>query len=376
MHRMWIVRGRRRRFLAVGIMICLVVILGAALVQWLEYRELSKDTTIRSFPEALWWSIVTITTVGYGDRVPVTGWGMVAGSIMILFGFVLFSLFTGLIASELVEERMKGAKGLKPVTSRDHIVICGWNDTVYSMMRAFSERKIDAGIVLVMNKEPDFFAHLEAEYPRLMLQFIRGDYAQKDILTRANVRYAKQVIVIADANLPRDTADDRSIIVANTVRYISRDVLLTVQLLDMRYKSHLEQIGADNIIVFDELGGYLLANNAIQKHSAFFFTNLLRSSDNEVKIDRVPSSLIGKSCKDLQQYYREEFSHILIGIITEKQKLALTDIFSDEQGAVDAFIKQALELSQSKFPEQRYSLKINPPDDYQIRKEDLAILIT
>jgi voltage-gated potassium channel len=66
-------------------------------ILWAESR--TPDTNIRTASDALWWAYVTITTVGYGDRYPVTGWGRVVGVLLLSTGVGLFAVITGFIAN-------------------------------------------------------------------------------------------------------------------------------------------------------------------------------------------------------------------------------------------------------------------------------------
>lgn len=61
--------------------------------------ETSPDSNIRTAEDALWWSMTTITTVGYGDRFPVTNAGRIIASAMMLFGIGLFGSLSGVAAS-------------------------------------------------------------------------------------------------------------------------------------------------------------------------------------------------------------------------------------------------------------------------------------
>ncbi len=86
---------RRNRFgQTLGLAALLVVFAGATFAH-LEGR---------SFSDGLWWALVTITTVGYGDVVPATESGRIFGAFMIAFGVVLFSLVTANISAFLVGE--------------------------------------------------------------------------------------------------------------------------------------------------------------------------------------------------------------------------------------------------------------------------------
>lgn len=61
--------------------------------------EKAPNSNIHSAEDALWWSLVTITTVGYGDLYPVTALGRLIGAVLIIVGVALFGIFTGYIAS-------------------------------------------------------------------------------------------------------------------------------------------------------------------------------------------------------------------------------------------------------------------------------------
>ena len=62
----------------------------------------AKGANILNFPDALWWSVVTVTTVGYGDKYPVTTGGRVVATILMITGIGLLSVVTANIASYLV----------------------------------------------------------------------------------------------------------------------------------------------------------------------------------------------------------------------------------------------------------------------------------
>ena len=62
------------------------------------------------FPDygtAVWWAIVTLATVGYGDVVPHTGWGRVVGSAVIIVGVTFIAFLTAVVTSLFVEEEQK-----------------------------------------------------------------------------------------------------------------------------------------------------------------------------------------------------------------------------------------------------------------------------
>ncbi len=82
--------------------------LGAWLV--LLFEENAKHSNIHSYPDALWWAIVTVTTVGYGDRYPVTGGGRTVATVLMLVGIGLIGVLTATVASVFIKEHTDANK--------------------------------------------------------------------------------------------------------------------------------------------------------------------------------------------------------------------------------------------------------------------------
>ena len=82
--------------------------LGAWLV--LLFEEKAKGSNIHSYPDALWWAIVTVTTVGYGDRYPVSAGGRGVAVVLMLVGIGLIGVLTATVASVFVKEHTDANK--------------------------------------------------------------------------------------------------------------------------------------------------------------------------------------------------------------------------------------------------------------------------
>jgi voltage-gated potassium channel len=90
-----------------------LIIIAATVVASVEGGE---NASIKSFPDALWWAVVTITTVGYGDMVPVTAAGRAMGFILMLGGIAFFSGVTANLASYLIKGSESEKRALSQLT--------------------------------------------------------------------------------------------------------------------------------------------------------------------------------------------------------------------------------------------------------------------
>jgi voltage-gated potassium channel len=83
--------------------VAIIVFACAGLV--LSFEAHAKGTNIHGFSDALWWAIVTVTTVGYGDRFPVSAGGRGVAVVLMLVGIGLIGVLTATVASYFVEQK-------------------------------------------------------------------------------------------------------------------------------------------------------------------------------------------------------------------------------------------------------------------------------
>ena len=107
-------RGRRRLQSRVQLyalyLTILVVTFGAALV--LSVERPYPGSNIHTYPEAVWWAAVTVTTVGYGDYVPVSAVGRLIATLMLINGVIVISVITATIASRFVASPDEGERAV------------------------------------------------------------------------------------------------------------------------------------------------------------------------------------------------------------------------------------------------------------------------
>ncbi len=356
------------------ILFCLLVL--SSFLVWIFEDKGSAASTIGSFWDGIWWALVTVATVGYGDKVPITPYGRLVGMVLIGVGFTLLSVFTGLVASLFVEERMKGAKGLKQIRFHDHLVVCGWNKTAEFLLKALQERKqSELEICLLMNQAPEFFESIESRFPGLQLSFVRGELAHEEVLRRAGIPHAALVIIVPDQNADRQSADDRSIIIANAMHYLINREKIIVQLHNTENRSMLQRIGITNILIYDDIGGYILANSVLESHSLQFFSHLAKTGQERVIVCEIAPNFVGRSFGDFSDFMYKEHNRLALGLMTRVKELEIDSIFTDDTSAIDQFIRSTLGRSGSMLQEEKDDIRWKPARDYVIQDTDYAILL-
>ena len=96
----------KREELGVTAFLGSVLLLFASTFMYFTEHE-AQPTKFGSIPEAMWWGVVTLTTLGYGDIYPVTPLGKVLASVISIIGIGLFALPAGILAGGFAEELHK-----------------------------------------------------------------------------------------------------------------------------------------------------------------------------------------------------------------------------------------------------------------------------
>ena len=95
----------RSHKLAVITGVTVPLLLFTSAVSVLEAEQSAEGANITSFPDAFWWALVSVTTVGYGDKFPVTDEGRLIATVLLVVGMGLFGALTALLASWVMSEK-------------------------------------------------------------------------------------------------------------------------------------------------------------------------------------------------------------------------------------------------------------------------------
>lgn len=103
MHDIWqAARSKRAEFVIAGAIMFILLIISSSLMYFAEHE--AQPVAFSSIPAALWWGIMTLTTVGYGDVYPITTAGKLIASFFAALGIGFFALPSAILASALIEQ--------------------------------------------------------------------------------------------------------------------------------------------------------------------------------------------------------------------------------------------------------------------------------
>jgi len=371
---------RKERILKLLGATCAIILLGATSIFIADRYYATKGAA--GILDAVYWAVVTIATVGYGDVVPSSAVAKLLALFIILSGPALLSLLTASVASMLVEKKIREGEGLETIKDRDHLIICGWNENGEKVVDGIllQLKGTKPKIVLVNELDKEDIQSIQYQYKDCDIAFVRGNFVKEEVLARANLPRARAAIVLADLSGGRtmDKADERTIFGTMAIKSMASKVRTCAELIHGENREHLLRANVDEIIVRGESTGALLATGAVSPGLADSMKALLNNQDpNKLWRVPVPSRFAEKTFGELLPYFRDKFQALLVGVVREKENIKLEDLLSGDSNFIDDFIKKKFEESGKDFfgEKKDVSVLVNPPDDYLLNSNDWVIAI-
>lgn len=270
----------------------IVTLLGGVSIYLIEAGVNDQITTLL---DGVWWALVTVTTVGFGDIAPVSLLGRLIGAVVMVAGMFTLALFAGIVGSSLVSGMMTiREEQFRMSDYVNHIIVCGYDGSTHLMLDVL-RAELNLGetrVVLFDDRERP------REVPPEFL-WVRGDPVKESELDKVRLTQAAAVIVTGQRDASPQVADARTILVTFTVRsYLHRNrqqiearlhpLYMVVEILDSENIGHARMAGADEVLETQRVGYSMIAHAVGYHGTAAAMSRVLLSGSHNIYVGLIP----------------------------------------------------------------------------------------
>jgi voltage-gated potassium channel len=245
-----------------------------------------------SFTDIVYFTTITVTTVGYGDIVPVSTLARMLDALVVTpIRFTIWFLFLGTAYQLIFRQYMEGYLMAKLQGGlNQHLIVCGFGHTGMSTVKELLARGVKADQIVVIDQQEERVRLAGA----LGVAVFQADASQEAVLRDAIIDKAKAVIIAAGR-------DDSSALMLLTARHLNPTVRIIVSAKEEENVKLFKQGSADAIVSPATFGGYILAAAVDHGHMVHYLDDLLTAGGKVGLVERlVGPEEIGKTPADLK----------------------------------------------------------------------------
>jgi len=244
---------------------------------------------------SLYWTVITMATIGYGDVTPQTIAGKILAMMMAVTGIAIYTAFASIIVEHVTEKNIKRIQGLLAVKNRNHVVIVGWNEATKEALRELEANGFD--VVIVSERPVDH-------------ECVVGDVTDEETLKKAGVERAKFVVI--------STGDDsKNALATLTVRKINPDAVIVAEASKAENVDLLKFAGAKSVVLSMGFAGRLLASAVFEESVVAFFEDVSASYYSNDVFEISAKGFEDMSVLDAMLKLKREFNYLLVGIVRD-----------------------------------------------------------
>ena len=253
------------------------------------------ESMITSVPDGMWWAIVTLTTVGFGDLTPKTPLGRVVAGFVMVQGMFILALFAGIVGNTLLRAVLSiREEQFRMSNYTDHLVICGYHPSSRMLLdTVLREPGKEVGRQIVIFAQGDRPHDVSHEFT-----WVQGDPTKESELPKARLSHAGGIIIVGDRGVTPQAADATTILTVFTLRsYMAhhpetgqrrRPLYVVAEILDQENVQHARAAGADEVSETTRLGFSLLAHAIAEPGTAEVMGKLAAPEGQNLYVGRHP----------------------------------------------------------------------------------------
>lgn len=235
--------------------------------------------------DALYMTVITITTVGYGEIRQVSEPGRIFTIFIIFAGMGILGYTFGMVAQAMVEFQVRSILGrrklgLKIKSLKDHYIMCGYGRIGRIIAQELKSNKIP---VIVIDQNPDSKEALENQD----IPYIIDDATSEDVLIEAGIERAKGLIAVVES-------DADNLFITMTARGLNSDLYILARADEEQTQKKLLRGGADRVVLPYLIGGHKMAQTIVKPAVTDFLELTVHNKDIELKLEEL---LVGKGSR-------------------------------------------------------------------------------
>jgi voltage-gated potassium channel len=361
----------------VGVFVCLLLVVIVFIIFQSEQKTNSRINTLF---DAIWYTLVTLTTVGYGDITPNSVLGRTAAMFLLVVGVAIFGILSGKFASFLLDRQQKKGRGLIIMGKmKNHFLICGWKPGFEKILEGilFANPEIPADrIIIVNNADRTEIETILANEKFKGINFLYGDFTDEEILMKAQIKNAERVLILADRSKQYSSleTDSRTVLGVITIKNLSPKVYCVAEIIDSKFEKHLSLARCDEIILTSDYEQNLLVQASSGKGMSHILRELVSEEDTSVLVlQEIPAEFVGKEYSVYKSSLKTR--DILIGVLenTGNFYVRRNEALAEAQKNPDV---EKIVSNLKKVKTLKSNIPVfNPPDGYIVPESSKAIFI-
>jgi len=231
-----------------------------------------------SFFDSLYMTVITITTVGFGEVKDVSITGRIFTIFLIIMGMGIIAYSVGLIAQAMVELQISTIIGRKKLdqrikTIKDHYIVCGFGRIGKVICKELNVKKIP---VLVIDNNSESKEFLDAE----SIPYIIDDATSEDALLEAGVERAMGLISVV-------ASDSDNLFITLTARGLNHSAFIIARADEEKSEKKLMRAGADKVFLPYIIGGHKMAQSITKPAVTDFLEFTIHNKDMGLEMEEV-----------------------------------------------------------------------------------------
>lgn len=277
---MWILHRIFSKMTKISLFHASIIVILLLLASSLVMR-IAEPETFPRFIDALWWTMTTLVTVGYGDYSPKSDFGRIFTMLLIYtFGIGAMGVIIGKIFEGLSKYRKLKEEGKLSYTGKGHyLLISAPREKLASVVDEILGGGQNCDVVIVDHSDKTPLEHER-------IHFVSGNPAEEEILLKANILEAKSVAIFSDDKIEHsEYADGKTLLTASRVEHISKkykkNIYTIVEIKKDKHIALFEHANVDEFILSNDSVSRLMAQAAINHGSSKLFKQILSNTDGE-----------------------------------------------------------------------------------------------